>query len=112
MSFISIIISWFKQTQGVEMAGHVEWQHRTGQSIPIPEPEKIKVLPQSPLDLWGQLMENGCIECHQSPPTFIEEGPIGGIFINIFCSHCGQGYNISPLADYAEKIHRRPVKSL
>lgn len=58
--------------------------------------------------LWNRLVSaGGCVECSTKPKGFIE-GPSGGLCTNVFCSHCGQGYNLTPLVHTAEKIHRDP----
>jgi hypothetical protein len=55
--------------------------------------------------LWNALVDNdGCLVCTKTPKGFVE-GPSGGMSTNVFCSHCGQGYNITPVAHWAELIH-------
>jgi hypothetical protein len=56
--------------------------------------------------LWNQLVAaKGCIKCNKLPKGFIE-GPSGGMSTNVFCSQCGQGYNLTPIAQWAELIHK------
>jgi hypothetical protein len=56
--------------------------------------------------LWNKLIEaGGCCDCHAKPKMFVE-GPSGGMCQNVFCAQCGQGYNLTPLAHYAERIHK------
>lgn len=45
-----------------------------------------------------------CPECGVEPDYY--EGPCGGMNINIFCGHCGQGYNVCEIAEWAERIHK------
>lgn len=55
--------------------------------------------------LWNAMIDaGGCLVCNAQPKGFVE-GPSGGISTNVFCSHCGQGYNITPLVHTAELIH-------
>lgn len=49
--------------------------------------------------LWSR-----CEDCGGKANWF--EGPSGGLSTNIFCGHCGQGYNVTPIAQRAEKIHK------
>lgn len=63
-----------------------------------------------PLDdkhrIWNRLIEaGGCFHCGIEPKAFIE-GPSGGMSTNVFCARCGQGYNLTPVAHWAEMIHR------
>jgi hypothetical protein len=53
--------------------------------------------------LFVQIRDHGC-DCGHMPTEFME-GPHGGLCVNIFCSHCGQGYNVTPVAEWAERIH-------
>lgn len=56
--------------------------------------------------LWNQLIDaGGCIKCTKLPKGFFE-GPSGGICTNVFCSQCGQGYNLTPMIHIAELIHK------
>ncbi len=55
-------------------------------------------------NLWDQ-MTKGCPECGCSPIK-LHEGPSGGACINVFCADCGQGYNISPIVQWAQKIRK------
>lgn len=56
--------------------------------------------------LWNQLVSaKGCVKCDKKPKGFIE-GPSGGVCTNVFCSQCGQGYNLTPVAQIAELIHK------
>jgi hypothetical protein len=50
-------------------------------------------------------MMKRCPECKRGPVKYFE-GPHGGACVNIFCGYCGQGYNITPMVEVAEKIHR------
>ena len=65
--------------------------------------------------LWNQLIDaGGCVDCDKEPKGFYE-GPSGGMSTNVFCSQCGQGYNLTPVAHFAERIHKdesyvRPMK--
>ena len=55
--------------------------------------------------LWNRLVDaGGCVECRTLPKRFVE-GPSGGMCVNVFCAQCGQGYNLTPVANWAEKIH-------
>jgi hypothetical protein len=63
-----------------------------------------------PLDeeerLWNAMLKaGGCTSCTVKPKGFIE-GPSAGLCQNVFCPHCGQGYNLTPLVHRAELIHR------
>jgi hypothetical protein len=56
--------------------------------------------------LWNQLLRaKGCVKC-DTLPKYFAEGPSGGMCTNVFCTHCGQGYNLTPIAHWAELIHR------
>jgi hypothetical protein len=56
--------------------------------------------------LWNQLVDaGGCVDCDKQPKGFYE-GPSGGMSQNVFCSQCGQGYNLTPVAHWAERIHK------
>jgi hypothetical protein len=67
--------------------------------------------------LWNQLIDaGGCVDCAKLPKGFYE-GPSGGMSTNVFCSQCGQGYNLTPIAHFAERIHKdekyiRPMKEI
>lgn len=55
--------------------------------------------------LWNQMLKaGGCVKCSKTPKGFYE-GPSGGMCQNVFCSQCGQGYNLTPVAQWAELIH-------
>ena len=70
----------------------------TPEAMPLNDGEK----------LWNRLLEaGGCVECDHRPKGFIE-GPSGGLCQNVFCSQCGQGYNLTPLINTAEYIHKDP----
>jgi hypothetical protein len=57
-------------------------------------------------ELWDKIVAaGGCVECKTYPKAF-HEGPSGGICTNIFCAHCGQGYNVAPTVHWAERIHK------
>lgn len=62
--------------------------------------------PLSPAEkLWNDLLRaGGCVKCTKLPKGFYE-GPSGGMCTNVFCAHCGQGYNLTPVAQWAELIH-------
>lgn len=70
-------------------------------AVYIPERETLSPREQ----LWKDMIQVGCVECRRKPIKFFE-GPTGGMCVNIFCGHCGQGYNITPVAGWAEKIHK------
>ncbi len=56
--------------------------------------------------LWNELMRaGGCIKCDRHPKVF-REGPSGGLSTNVFCGHCGQGYNLTPMVHTAELIRK------
>lgn len=56
--------------------------------------------------LWQQLVANGgCVDC-TAKPKLLCEGPAGGMCVNVFCGHCGQGYNLTPVAHFAQRIHK------
>jgi hypothetical protein len=56
--------------------------------------------------LWNQMLKaGGCVDCKTKPKSFIE-GPSGGMSTNVFCPHCGQGYNLTPIAQWAQRIHK------
>jgi len=69
---------------------------------------RSKISPE-PVDhekLWNQLVKaRGCIKCNKEPKGFYE-GPTGGMSVNVFCTQCGQGYNLSPIIHWAELIHK------
>jgi hypothetical protein len=55
--------------------------------------------------LWNAMIDaGGCVEC-AAKPKFLVEGPSGGMSQNVFCAHCGQGYNLIPVGHWAQKIH-------
>ena len=49
-------------------------------------------------------MADSCPDCGRGPEYMT--GPQGGCCVNVFCTWCGQGYNLTPIAEIAEKIHR------
>lgn len=49
-------------------------------------------------------LQVACPECG-GPPKYVC-GPSGQMSQNIFCSSCGQGYNVCELINFAEKIHK------
>jgi hypothetical protein len=53
-------------------------------------------------ELFAQLTK-ACPDCN-GPPNY-EDGPRGGLAVNIFCLTCGQGYNVAPLMRLAQRIH-------
>lgn len=55
--------------------------------------------------LWNKMLQGECVECDTESACFYE-GSAGGMNLNIFCSSCGQGYNVSPILGWAEKIHK------
>ena len=59
---------------------------------------------RAPNELLYEAMMEKCPDCGN--PAEYYEGPSGGMNVNIFCGHCGQGYNIAPAINWAEKIHR------
>lgn len=54
-------------------------------------------------------MQKQCPSCHRRPPIWME-GPQGGLCINAFCGHCGQGYNITPIAEIIHKEEKYIVE--
>ena len=69
---------------------------RAGDIVPLDEKET----------LWNDMLRaGGCVKCNLTPKGFLE-GPSGGMCTNIFCSRCGQGYNITPVGQWAELIHK------
>lgn len=50
-------------------------------------------------------MAKWCPDCHHKPPRYME-GPAGGCCVNIFCGDCGAGFNITPIIEIAERIHK------
>lgn len=68
---------------------------------------KPEALPPSDAErLWNEMLDaGGCVDC-ATKPKYLAEGPSGGLSQNVFCAHCGQGYNLTPLAHWAERIHR------
>jgi hypothetical protein len=57
-------------------------------------------------ELWNRMVQaGGCTECKKRPKGFCE-GPRGGMNVNVFCSQCGQGFNILPEAQWAQLIHK------
>lgn len=50
-------------------------------------------------------IQSECPSCHLKPPRYLE-GPSGGMSTNIFCGRCGQGYNVTPMIEIAEVIHK------
>jgi hypothetical protein len=60
---------------------------------------------QTPNEKLYRQLAKACPEC-QRTPTYYHEGPAGGANVNIFCAYCGQGYNISPMIKWAEKIRK------
>jgi hypothetical protein len=68
----------------------------------------------APMDLYAEHSPQGklyikmrkkCPACGFRPPTYLK-GPSGGLSINVFCGSCGQGYNITPMIEIAEEIHK------
>jgi hypothetical protein len=53
--------------------------------------------------LYRQISKE-CPLCHCSPPVYAQ-GPSGGKIVNIFCTKCGQGYNVAKGMEWAQKIH-------
>lgn len=70
--------------------------------------KKVKPVSEEPVSeersLWDEMID-GCPECGCSPIRLME-GPSGGACTNVFCADCGQGYNIAPSIQWAEKIHK------
>jgi hypothetical protein len=54
-------------------------------------------------ETWNKMLK-GCVKCKMHPISLVE-GPTGGLCINVFCSNCGQGYNIAPMMEMAQLIH-------
>lgn len=65
---------------------------RPAPPAPIPQPLSYRALMKR------------CAECNGK--AFWMQGPQGGMSINIFCGHCGQGYNVSPPLEHVEKISK------
>ena len=60
--------------------------------------------PPEPKSLWDELKAaGGCLACDGKPKSFLE-GPSGGMSTNVFCPHCGEGYNLTPIIPLAERI--------
>lgn len=57
-----------------------------------------------PQSLSYRALMQRCAECNKK--AFWFQGPQGGMSLNIFCGHCGQGYNVSPPLEYVEKISK------
>lgn len=57
-----------------------------------------------PQPLSYRALMKRCAECNGK--AFWMQGPTGGMSINIFCGHCGQGYNVSPPLEHVEKISK------
>lgn len=72
----------------------------------INEQGSAEATPPSPAErLWNDMIRaGGCTKC-SAKPKGLNEGPSGGMSTNVFCCHCGQGYNITPVASWAELIH-------
>lgn len=54
--------------------------------------------------LFHEMMKH-CPSCHKRPPVYFM-GPRGGINQNVFCSSCGQGYNVCDMVEISEPIHK------
>lgn len=54
-------------------------------------------------DLWD-ILRHKCPACNHKSHWY--GGPQGGSCVNIFCGHCGQGYNVAPDIGVAQMIHR------
>jgi hypothetical protein len=68
---------------------------------PLPKGEQyVEDTPQGKLyaSLWKR-----CPDCGVKPPIWVE-GPGGGACTNIYCGKCGEGYNVAPIVQFAEKI--------
>jgi hypothetical protein len=55
--------------------------------------------------LYAAMMRK-CPSCGLNPPEYMK-GPSGGMSTNIFCGKCGEGYNITPIIQSAEKIGKQ-----
>jgi hypothetical protein len=77
----------------------------------LPEPPEPKTIGGIETDdteaqqLYDRMLRVGCVECRRQPPKFFE-GPSGGLCTNIFCGWCGQGYNVTPMVGWAQKIRK------
>lgn len=57
-----------------------------------------------PSDDYARLaVEQTCPACLDHPVK-LYEGPSGGMSTNVFCSNCGQGYNLTPMINSADRI--------
>lgn len=52
---------------------------------------------------WDLLQTQTCPAC-RTHPIKLYEGPSGGMSTNVFCNNCGQGYNLTPMIEIAERI--------
>jgi len=48
--------------------------------------------------IWDKLMNQECPDC--GAKNTIMEGPHGGMAVNVKCSACNQGYNITPVRGF------------
>jgi hypothetical protein len=49
-------------------------------------------------------LKDHCPDCNGKAHWM--RGPEGGACVNVFCGHCGQGFNITPIIGIAERIHK------
>lgn len=64
-----------------------------------------KYVDETPGGKLYEQMTDACPACQGHPSVWIE-GPAGGACVNVFCAYCGQGYNITPMVETAEQIHK------
>jgi ribosomal protein S27AE len=60
--------------------------------------------PRSRAEALYNAISEHCPRCG-GPPHFAE-GPRAGACQNIFCTNCGQGYNVASGVEWAKEIHR------
>jgi hypothetical protein len=50
-------------------------------------------------------MSKACPSCGLKPPMWVR-GPSGTGCTNVFCGRCGEGWNVTPMIEIADKIQQ------